>query len=106
MLRKALVISTTLWFLEGLGWPPAIVVDAPRRLMSRAGSGEPNYFPATFFLPPEDIARLGSRRIDLMNSARRNLRADQSSSMATIRTPSKPAAPSALQPESRLKSHL
>src|SRR6185437_15773402 len=36
----------------------------------------------------------------------RNLSADQSSSMATIRTLSNPASPSTAHPESRLNSHL
>src|SRR6185312_5242488 len=39
-------------------------------------------------------------------SPRRNLSADQSSSMATIRTLSNPASLSTVHPESRLNSHL
>jgi len=41
----------------------------------------------------------------LMNSTRRNLSADQSSSIATARTVSKPAFRNSSQPVSRLKSH-
>ena len=47
--------------------------------------------------------RLVARFRVLINSRRRNLRADQSSSMAIWRTVSKPAALSGPQPVSRLK---
>ena len=40
-----------------------------------------------------------------MNSARRKRFADQSSSIATSRTVSKPASPSGVQPVCMLKSH-
>jgi hypothetical protein len=43
-------------------------------------------------------------RLDELHATKRD--ADQSSSIATLRTPSKPAAPSACQPVSRLISHL
>ena len=46
------------------------------------------------------------RVMSLMNFARRKRTADQSSSIATIRTGSKPSRPSASQPRSRLISDL
>ena len=49
--------------------------------------------------------RATRRVMDLMCSTRRKRSADQSSSIATMRTGSKPAAPSTGQPESRLNSH-
>src|SRR5207247_5556550 len=56
--------------------------------------------------PSADRARAGSRLMLLMKAARRKRTADQSSSMAIMRTPSKPAAPRARQPPSRLSSHV
>ena len=44
--------------------------------------------------------------VGLMYLVRRNLNADQSSSIATMRTLSNPAARSTSQPESRLNSHV
>src|SRR5580704_15851058 len=57
-------------------------------------------------LPAADIRQCLSRFMVLMNSTRRKRVADQSSSIATARTGSKPASPSACQPRSRLISLL
>src|SRR5256885_5382753 len=68
---------------------------------------------ATFFflgpalaLPALDNAYSLGRLSVLMKPARRKRTADQSSSIATIRTGSKPAAPSGAQPRSRSISDL
>src|SRR5262249_9456537 len=78
-------------------------------ILAPAGNRRPEsrgYRRAARFFPAADIACFAARVILPMNSARRKRTADQSSSIATMRTHSKPAAPRAPQPVSRLNSHV
>src|SRR5262249_38730497 len=74
--------------------------------LGRAGRGPAAFVLEASALPAADIAWTASRFIVLMNSAPRKRTAVQSSSMATMRTGSKPAVPSAPQLLSRLSSDL
>ena len=62
-------------------------------------------FPLRALACAENRCSLG-RVIVLMNSARRKRNADQSSSIATMRTGSNPASPIDAQPVSRLNSQV